>query len=89
MSNYRRALVPGATYFFTVTLEDRTSELLVREIEILREAYAATVRTHPFQTIAICVMPEHLHSIRREMVGNKLPTLRGLFDSERGRAGRA
>ena len=63
MSNYRRALVPGATYFFTVTLEDRTSDLLVREIDVLREAYSATVATHPFETIAICVMPEHLHSI--------------------------
>ncbi|MEO5670343.1 MAG: transposase [Ramlibacter sp.] len=63
MSNYRRSLVPGATYFFTVTLEDRTSDLLVREIEVLREAYSATVGTHPFKTIAICVMPEHLHAI--------------------------
>ena len=46
MSNYRRALVPGATYFFTVTLEDRTSDLLVREIKVLREAYSATVWEH-------------------------------------------
>jgi hypothetical protein len=30
MSNYRRARVPGATYFFTVNLRDRSSDLLVR-----------------------------------------------------------
>ncbi len=30
MSRYRRARVPGATYFFTVNLRDRQSDLLVR-----------------------------------------------------------
>jgi putative transposase len=65
MPNYRRALVPGATYFFTVVLEDRTSDLLVRRIEVLRQAYSATVASHPFETVAICVMPEHLHAIWR------------------------
>ncbi|HBM08580.1 MAG TPA: transposase, partial [Pseudomonas sp.] len=29
MSNYRRSLVPGGTWFFTVTLADRQSRLLV------------------------------------------------------------
>jgi putative transposase len=65
MSNYRRALIPGATYFFTVVLEDRTSDLLVRQIDVLRKAYASTVAAHPFETLAICVMPEHLHAIWR------------------------
>jgi putative transposase len=65
MPNYRRALVPGATYFFTVVLEDRTSDLLVRQIDVLRRAYAATVANHPFETVAICVMPDHLHAIWR------------------------
>ena len=30
MSRYRRARVPGATYFFTVNLLNRRSDLLVR-----------------------------------------------------------
>ncbi len=42
MSNYRRARVPGATYFFTVNLRDRTSDLLIREIDLLRERVART-----------------------------------------------
>ena len=29
MSNYRRSLVPGGTWFFTVTLADRQSRLLI------------------------------------------------------------
>lgn len=37
MSRYRRAQVPGATYFFTVNLRNRRSDLLVRDIDLLRE----------------------------------------------------
>jgi putative transposase len=39
MVRYRRNRIAGATYFFTVTLRDRRSDLLVREIEALREAW--------------------------------------------------
>ena len=65
MSRYRRSLVPGATYFFTVTLADRRSQLLVEQMDRLRTALQ-TVRTRrPFQTIAVCVLPDHLHTIWR------------------------
>ncbi|WP_376752658.1 hypothetical protein [Stutzerimonas balearica] len=37
MSRYRRAQVPGATYFFTVNLLNRRSDLLVRHVDLLRE----------------------------------------------------
>jgi len=37
MSRYRRAQVPGATYFFTVNLRNRRSDLLVRHAHLLRE----------------------------------------------------
>ncbi|MEK0361580.1 REP-associated tyrosine transposase [Pseudomonas sp. CBC3] len=63
MSNYRRSQVPGGTWFFTVTLADRQSRLLVDEIELLRHAYGLTQRTRPFQTVAVCVLPDHLHAI--------------------------
>jgi putative transposase len=33
-ANYRRARMPGATYFFTVNLHDRSSNLLLREIDL-------------------------------------------------------
>jgi len=36
LSDYRRNGVPGGTYFFTVNLHDRSSDLLVAEIEALR-----------------------------------------------------
>jgi putative transposase len=63
MSRYRRAKVEGGTFFFTVTLADRSRDLLVRHIECLREAYKYTVDRYPFETVAICILPDHLHVI--------------------------
>ncbi len=42
MVNYRRAAVPGATYFFTVTLWDHRSRLLTDQITALRAALQTT-----------------------------------------------
>src|SRR6187401_3480076 len=63
MPRYIRSFVPGATYFFTVALEDRSSYLLVREIQRLRRAYCEVQRRHAFETVAICVLPDHLHAV--------------------------
>jgi REP-associated tyrosine transposase len=63
MTGYRRNIVPGATYFFTVNLADRRSRLLVDEIEALRVAFRATRLRHPFALDAIVVLPDHLHAI--------------------------
>jgi|ERR1043166_657870 putative transposase len=63
MSRYRRARIEGGWFFFTVTLADRRTDLLVRHIDRLRNAYAAARRRDSFETIAICVLPDHLHAI--------------------------
>jgi putative transposase len=63
MSRYRRAKIEGGTFFFTVTLADRSSDILVRHIDRLRNAYVSAQRRVPFETIAICVLPDHLHAI--------------------------
>jgi putative transposase len=63
MSRYRRLKVEGGTFFFTVTLADRSSDLLVREVDRLRTAYRSVQRRFPFQTIAVCILPDHLHAI--------------------------
>jgi putative transposase len=63
MSNYRRARVAGATYFFTVNLHERSSDSLVREIELLRATVRATKAPHPFYIYAWVVLPEHMHCL--------------------------
>jgi putative transposase len=64
MSNYRRAWHPGGTYFFTVNLLQRSdNDLLVRHIDLLREAIRSVRQTHPFTIHAWVVMPEHMHCV--------------------------
>ncbi|HEU4646561.1 MAG TPA: transposase [Burkholderiales bacterium] len=63
MSIYRRARVEGGSYFFTVTLADRTSTLLVDRIEVLRRAFAMTRAELPFRIDCVVVLPDHLHCI--------------------------
>ena len=70
MSNYRRARVPGATYFFTVNLRNRNSDLLVREIDLLRATVRATRQRHPFHIDAWVVLPEHMHCLWTLPEGN-------------------
>ena len=70
MSNYRRMFVPGGEYFFTVNLEDRSSDLLVRHIEELRAARRYVETRQPFETVAAAVMPDHLHYIWRLPLGD-------------------
>jgi len=60
---YRRAQTAGASYFFTVNLANRQSDLLVREIVALREVIKIVKRAHPFVIEAMAVLPEHLHAI--------------------------
>lgn len=63
MSRYRRMYVPGGTYFFTVNLAQRGGDLLVREIDLLRSAYASVVKEHPVQCDAMVVLPDHIHAV--------------------------
>ena len=53
----------GGTFFFTVTLADRSSNLLIEEIVRLRQAYRIVQERRPFETIAICVLPDHIHAV--------------------------
>jgi putative transposase len=63
MPRYRRATIKGGTFFFTVALADRSSDALVQHIDLLRDAYAFVQRGHPLETVAICILPDHLHAV--------------------------
>lgn len=60
---YRRADAAGGKYFFTVNLAERRSDLLVRHIDDLRAVMKTVKDAHPFATLAMVVLPEHLHAI--------------------------
>ncbi len=63
MVAYRRNFIPGGCYFFTVTLLDRSSSLLVDRIDDLREAMRSVRAERPFTMDAVVVLPDHLHCI--------------------------
>lgn len=53
-----------------MALADRSSDLLVREIDSLRRAYSAVQARQPFETVAVCVLPDHLHALWRRPPGD-------------------
>lgn len=65
MPNYIRGDTAGASYFFTVVLQDRSARHLVDHIAELREAVRKVKQRHPFEIEAMVVLPEHLHAIWR------------------------
>jgi len=64
MPDYRRAWHPGGTYFFTVNLLQRQgNDLLIRHVDLLREAVVSVRQRHPFIIHGWVVLPEHLHCV--------------------------
>jgi putative transposase len=61
MPDYRRNRLPGGTYFFTVNLLDRRSQLFVTRVEALREAVRHARAGSPFHIDAGVVLPDHMH----------------------------
>jgi putative transposase len=61
---YRRALIPGGTFFFTVVTHNRMP-LLARDdrVALLRDAFRYVMQRHPFQLEACVILPDHLHAI--------------------------
>jgi putative transposase len=63
MPDYRRNRVPGGTYFFTINLRDRQTNLLVDRIDLLRSSVARVRVLMPFHIDAWVVLPEHMHCL--------------------------
>jgi putative transposase len=66
MAAYRRMSQPGATWFFTLTTEQRKP--LLTQPQILRAMTVApreVYRRDPFELVAWVVLPDHLHVIAR------------------------
>ena len=63
MPDYRRHRLPGGTYFFTVNLLERKSDLLIRHVDVLRDAVRLVRQSRPFHIDAWVILPDHMHCI--------------------------
>jgi putative transposase len=84
MVRYRRNFVPGGTFFFTLTLDDRRSSVLVNYVALLRAAFRETRNERPFTIDAIVILPDHLLTILTLPPGdpdfsNRLRRIKGRF----------
>ena len=61
MPEYRRNHIAGGTYFFTVNLRDRRSDLLVTRIDLLRTTVRRVRHRMPFTIDAWVILPDHMH----------------------------
>ena len=64
MFDYRRAYIAGGTWFFTVNLlQRRHNDLLIRNIDLLRQTVKQVRAKYPFHIDAWVVLPDHLHCV--------------------------
>ncbi len=64
MPDYHRSKDAGGVFFFTVVTFNRLPILTTSEsMEIFHSVWNDVQKKHPFKTLAICVMPDHLHTI--------------------------
>jgi len=64
MPEYRRSLVPGGTYFFTVVTYERKNILIDQKARnLLRDVWKDVSSRHPFEMVAYCILPNHFHVV--------------------------
>ena len=70
MVDYRRNRVLGGMFFFTVTLRNRRSDVLVRHVHALRASWRVARSRNPHEVVAAVILPEHLHAVLQMTVGS-------------------
>ena len=63
MVQYRRAQCTGGTFALTLTLNDRSSSLLVEHFDLFKSSYLWVKQNRPFETVAFVLLPDHIHLI--------------------------
>jgi putative transposase len=67
---YLRNYLAGGAYFFTVTLMNRQSTVLIDHIDVFRAAVATVKRKMPFEIVAWVVLPDHCHAVWKLPAGD-------------------
>jgi putative transposase len=88
MPNYTRAKFTGCYYFFTLVTYERI-KLFSNELarSCLRQAIEKTQSRRPFETIAFCLLFEHLHCIWKlpendSDFSKRWSSIKGIFSKE-------
>jgi len=88
MPNYIRAKFEGGYYFFTVVTY-RRARLFETQLarDSLRQAISRTRTSHPFETTAFCLLPDHLHCVWKLPQGDadfsmRWASIKGIFSRE-------
>jgi len=64
MAHYRRSYIEGGTYFFTLVTYKRRTFLTSEEARhSLKTAWIKIRKKYPFDLVAFCLLPDHLHCI--------------------------
>ncbi|MEK6202319.1 MAG: transposase, partial [Desulfobulbaceae bacterium] len=59
---YRRNIIPGGSFFFTVVAEKRGPILATKDaMDVLRDAFRTVRERYPYEIDAIVILPDHLH----------------------------
>jgi putative transposase len=77
MTNYRRSRFEGGYYFFTVVADGRRP-LLTTDLarECLHQSFQKVRSQRPFEIVAFCLLPDHLHCIWRLPQGDNAYSVR-------------
>ncbi len=62
MANYKRIFLDGYRYFITIVTHKR-NPILIKNIELLREAFRESKRKYVYTIDAVVIMPDHFHMI--------------------------
>ncbi|MEA5079221.1 MAG: transposase [Anaerolineaceae bacterium] len=88
MPQYRRFKIEGGIYFFTVVTYQRLP-IFTNETcrQLLHQAWVDTCNRYPFETLAVCLLPDHLHCIWKLPEGDadyssRWREIKGIFSKE-------
>lgn len=62
MSNYRRVFIQNSYVFLTIVTHNR-NPILIKNIELLRQAFKNIRKIYAYKIIACVILPDHLHII--------------------------
>lgn len=74
MPNYRRIFIPNSYVFLTIITHNR-QPILIKNIDLSREAFRNVRNFYAFEIVACVILPEHLHIILYPKNINEYPKI--------------